>query len=540
MFSNIVRFRYSIIRYRTQFLIKKKLYPIQKAFQMVIIQVIKSNGKPKKTSSKTWADRQKAAGVKLELSQHKPRNQWKKMIDGKYHYFKHPITKEGYESALRDWLNLKAEMNYEKPYMALIQHHLDTFKPVQNYFDHAVEQTTKEKKLAQQVDQFINWLETAFADPDEFIPEVDSSISLSEKEIKKYGIVTPDISPEEINFTTATMNVLRGKPEFLDNLACRFFGKDHFGTLTFQLSEEWKEKTEFAESTKKLPQTVGYWAEDYLKAKGNQALNGEIEISTFRDAKERLGKFSGWIGEKTPIEKVGSETLKKYHSYLSGSKYANKSLYFQFFKTFVGYCATEEACALEHMPNNITSKLFVFRSKNKEKIALAKSKHEKLWTKAGIQRVIAKDSEVPERYQCWILLMLNCAMTQSDLNDLKRDEINLKEGRIIRIRKKAEKYPNPPVVNYKLWNITLEHLKNQMEACTDEEYALQSTRSARLISETIGTDENNNIVSTRSDNVCRWWDKNRKKIGFDGLQLKYVKKSGITALTENIKYMYLD
>lgn len=70
--------------------------------------------------------------------------------------------------------------------------------------------------------------------------------------------------------------------------------------------------------------------------------------------------------------------------------------------------------------------------------------------------------------------MLNCAMTQSDLNNLKRDEIDLKAGRIIRIRKKAEKYPNPPVVNYKLWNLTLKHLKKQMEACTDEEYALQS------------------------------------------------------------------
>ncbi|WP_299460019.1 hypothetical protein, partial [uncultured Gimesia sp.] len=56
----------------------------------------------------------------------------------------------------------------------------------------------------------------------------------------------------------------------------------------------------------------------------------------------------------------------------------------------------------------------------------------------------------------------------------------------------------------------------------------------------IGKDENNNIVSTRSDNVCRWWDKNRKEIGFDGLQLKYIKKSGITALTEDIKYMHLD
>jgi len=258
---------------------------------MTKIQVSNSNGKSKKTSGKTWADRQKTAGVRFELSQHKPRNQWKKMVDGKYHYFKHPITKEGYESALREWLNLKAEMNFEKPYMALIQHYIDVFKPVQKHFDHAVELTTKEKKIAQPVDQFINWLETTFNDPDQFIPEVDSSTSLTQEEIEEFEIVKPDESSEEIIFTRAAMNALRDKRELADNLACRFFGKDHFGTLTFQLPDEWKEKTEFADSTEKFPQTVGYWAEDYLKAKGNQALNGEIEISTFRDAKKELASF---------------------------------------------------------------------------------------------------------------------------------------------------------------------------------------------------------------------------------------------------------
>ncbi|HBL43401.1 MAG TPA: hypothetical protein DDZ90_08420 [Planctomycetaceae bacterium] len=494
-----------------------------------------------KTISKNWANRQKAKGIKLELQAYPARGCWKKRHNHKIYYFKHPITKDGYEAALLEWLKHKAELNFEKPYMALIKHYLDLFKPVQNHFDQTREQTTKEQKIATQIDQFVNWLEEAFVDPETFIPEVDSSTSsFSKKEIEYFGIVKSDDSPQELSFTRACMKVLSNKPEFSDSFACRFFGKDHFGTLTFELSEHWKEKTEFAQTSGiKIPQSLGYWADDYLKAKASQALAGQIEISTYTDAIERLGKFRNFFGDKTPITKIDSEAVKKYYYFLLNSEYANKRLYFQYFKTFILYIVNEEACNLEHIPNALASKILVFRQVSKAKSDMAKKKHEKLWTKKDIQRVIAKDSKVPQRFQCWILLMLNCGMTQSDLNDLKRDEIDLVKGRIVRIRKKAEKYQNPPVVNYKLWDVTLKLLKKEMALCTDEVFALQAMNNARIVTETIQVDATGIVKTTKADNASRNWGRNRATYGFKDLQLKFVKKAGVTALAENIQYIPL-
>lgn len=105
---------------------------------------------------------------------------------------------------------------------------------------------------------------------------------------------------------------MSGKHELADNLVRCFFGKDHIGTLTFQLPEEWKGKTESAESTKKLPQTVGYWAEEFLKAKGNaeiisvsdcptiEAGDGPVITGTFQHLADDI--FNIYVeNEKTPI-----------------------------------------------------------------------------------------------------------------------------------------------------------------------------------------------------------------------------------------------
>lgn len=130
------------------------------------------------------------------------------------------------------------EMDFEKPYLTLIQHHIENFKSVQNHFDYAVVQSNKEKKMSQQVDQFINWLEAAFDDSKLHIPEVDSSTSLTQVEIEEFEIINPVISPEENYFRWAIMSELRGKSALADNIVRRFFVKDHIGTLTFQLPEE--------------------------------------------------------------------------------------------------------------------------------------------------------------------------------------------------------------------------------------------------------------------------------------------------------------
>jgi integrase len=55
--------------------------------------------------------------------------------------------------------------------------------------------------------------------------------------------------------------------------------------------------------------------------------------------------------------------------------------------------------------------------------------------------------------------MGNCGFTQSDVSDLKDQEVDWKEGRITRKRSKTSDDEGVPVVEYKLWDVTFDLLK---------------------------------------------------------------------------------
>ena len=472
-----------------------------------------------KRRAKNWADRQKEAGVKLELTANPERNAWKKyskLIPTKSHtkHFSHPINKEGYEAALTEWLNYKAELEFEQPYKARIKHYQDIFKPVQKYFDQVAEQTTKDKRLATQVDDFLNWLDEAFENPADFFPQLEQE--------------------EQVLFYIALTDFLMTKKQLLKEYFWHVKEKD-LGSLTYALPEEWQEKTEFAKSKVKLPQTVGYWAEEFLNRKTKKAKAGVLRVKTVQDANEKLKKFRDFIGDNTPVVTFKNKTLDDYYYFLLGEKFNNKQNYFNYARQFIKWCWKIEECIFKELPTMIDDRTeYKFPSATGDKNKSTKAKNKMLWTKEEVHRVIAKDSKLPERFQCWILLMLNCGFTQTDLNDLKRDEVDLKAGRIIRARTKTSNHDKPPVVNRKLWNITLEHLKREMQKCTDEEYALQATKGARLI-----TEKDENKIS-RFDLVSRNWTDIRTEAGFAGKQLKWLRKTGSTTLKKDKFYMFLD
>jgi integrase len=56
-------------------------------------------------------------------------------------------------------------------------------------------------------------------------------------------------------------------------------------------------------------------------------------------------------------------------------------------------------------------------------------------------------------------LALNCGFTPADIAVLRKSEVNLAEGRIIYSRTKTMRARNAPVVNYKLWKITVDALR---------------------------------------------------------------------------------
>ncbi len=63
------------------------------------------------------------------------------------------------------------------------------------------------------------------------------------------------------------------------------------------------------------------------------------------------------------------------------------------------------------------------------------------------------------RTQLYLLLMMNCGMQQQDIADLRLDQVDWQDGRIVRKRSKTAKHDRVPVVSYKLWPRTLDLLR---------------------------------------------------------------------------------
>ena len=105
------------------------------------------------------------------------------------------------------------------------------------------------------------------------------------------------------------------------------------------------------------------------------------------------------------------------------------------------------------MPRNLNAQWeFVEHLKDGHRQSLA----DKLYTKEDVKTILAK---LGPRGRACVLLGLNCGFTEADISVLRKSEVKLAEGRLIYSRTKTMRVKNAPVVNYRLWNITVEALR---------------------------------------------------------------------------------
>ncbi len=88
-----------------------------------------------------------------------------------------------------------------------------------------------------------------------------------------------------------------------------------------------------------------------------------------------------------------------------------------------------------------------------------------------------------DREKLYVLLMMNCGMTQVDVADLRQDEVDWTGGAITRKRSKEKDEDNVPTVRYKLWGETFSLLKKQRSKHND--WALTNTEGGKLRTEKI-------------------------------------------------------
>ena len=172
---------------------------------------------------------------------------------------------------------------------------------------------------------------------------------------------------------------------------------------------------------------------------------------------------------------------------------------------------------LIELPRNIDNKTYRFGTA---------AKKVKTWT---VEEVVEAVKQATGQLKLHLLLMVNCGMLQTDISDLRQDEVDWTEGRIIRKRSKTEDHEDVPVVNYKLWPLTFELLKKYRSE--DPEFALLTERGNRWVCKRLNAE--GKLV--KADNIASCYVWLKKKTG-NRKPLKQLRKTSATLIEGQKEY----
>lgn len=466
----------------------------------------------------SYSKRCKENGIKLELTWFNARKKWK---SSKGYSEGFPIwyskgeatrhdTKAGYESALHEWVIEQAKRDATRPHADVWHHHKRLFEQIQA--------VCFEPQLSKDVTKFLDSIEKVLAEPK--IPERIGVGGLS----KRF----------KAEFCSCSAAIKTGVEAMLPTAV----GGNDFGSLSYRLPDKWTHLIELhSTSGVNRPQTVRYWAERYLELTQEKASVNQRSDVTYSSSKQTLGIFRNFIGDEAHIRSITGVRWDDYYKWLlrrTDIAATTKRNYRNAGRTFLKWAWRQDECELTELPNNIDDRSMTFID-----IAIDDDDEvdgeddytpELYWDKADFLKAL-NSNEINAHFKCWILLMLNCGFTQTDINDIRHRQLKLDENRLIHKRTKTKRNPNPPKVNYLLWNSTVTAIKEVMT--TEGKWAFLMTRGSRLCPRKTVETGSGELKTTTYDNVSRMWGK-MKKAGKEmpDKQLKGLRKTGSATVKE--------
>ena len=236
-------------------------------------------------------------------------------------------------------------------------------------------------------------------------------------------------------------------------------------------------------------ESVADFIQAFIAGKAAQEQARQLSTARLYSLKLHLQFFEDWIGKDTPVVEIDGPTLTKFHSHLleklaAGSwKRRTAWHYLSSVKAFVNWLYDAEAIAA--VPR-IMRRLLI--SKPPARI--------EVFTTDEVKKLLASASQ---RTLLYILLALNTGATQIDISDLKVEEVDWTEGRIIRRRSKTKDEEHVPVVNYRLWPETFALLK--LERATEGDRVLVNANGSPLLCQEIKADGKLQEVRQREEQL---------------------------------------
>jgi len=465
---------------------------------------------------------------------------WRKKYRGKIYYFDGGYGKtdrEAYEAAVRRWEleKLKADASQPRKYEQAYETAIDTWEQVLNWAkrhgDLETAQTGFEKlqKLRAALeapllsplppeDRFGSTFEpVTVAFPEDFLEQTARSLANG-----------------EVKFTEVP------QPSAKDRMR---HAQDLDGSPLRIQREVWDDRLESQQRRATLRRnTVEEYVQEFLRFKEGQADQDELSLGRVYAIRLHLTHFQEWIGQNTSVTEIDGQILRNYHSKLlemikqnakkkTGNSRAKGTTawtsttarhYLVTMKSFVRWLWEIEA--IPTLPRVLGSKSTTLNISAVTPVTVT-------FDDAEIQRLI---EHATGRTKLYMLLMLNCGMTQKDVADLLKSEVDLKAGRIIRKRSKTDQFESVPTVNYLLWPATLTLLKQFMDD-GESRLALLNSNGSPLWTERYGE----NGKYSKTDNIKNAFDRLKKELKINK-PLKSFKKSSATKLRGNERFNGLE
>ena len=431
---------------------------------------------------------------KPKLPYHKATKQWRKVYRGKTYYLgvaKSKSDRESHERALAKWEGIKADVDGQP----------EPEKPNQRDYDYAI---GRWEKMAQ-------WYQQAG-------DQEGAARCAREIEALKRRLNAKELPPLD-----------RWERDPLKHVseAGLAVWQDRFQQLDNPLPED---------------RTVGGQVQAWLEGLQSQVTIGVLTPDRFESYRCCVNNFRDWIGAKHAVESIDEVAIEGFYTHLveevarrkrdrsnkdgCSPAYAGDQLTTA--KQFIFWCFERRLLAL---PHNIKSTKHRFVGKKSSRPKRVYFENEEL--------LLLLDNAT-ERLKLYLLLMMNCGYTQSDLSDLRHDEVDWKAGRIIRRRSKTDDHhedTDVPVVNYVLWPETHKLLKKHRSDVKEHGTVFVTERGMPLVQKSLKDGK-----LSKTDNIQSMYRRLRVKLKLTGNRqkpLKAIRKTSADKIGTNRKYMML-
>jgi len=260
-----------------------------------------------------------------------------------------------------------------------------------------------------------------------------------------------------------------------DTLEFIAFAQDEPGLATYSDYIVWKDRLKEHQAVP-AGESVREQVQLFLDKRKERVESQQLSATRLVALKINLADFEKWIGGTTSVKEINGTKLLAYKSHADKQiaqgvwKPKTAAHKLEAVKCWVRWLWTTDA--LTGLPK-------VLSSKDDWGIKVP-TKKIKDFTVLQVKQLLAGASPRTRLYLC---LGLNCGMTQTDIANLRRDEINLAAHTITRKRTKTKEHENVPEVTYKLWKPTRELLQQHM--ATEGDLALVGEGGRPLLSVTL-------------------------------------------------------